>query len=475
MLQTTSTAKALKVFQAHRTTFITEHDLERLANLGIQHVRVPLSWCFTDHDPDLEIDHLKTNATTDDVLLQQFTCRDPFYEDEGVVWPAIPRTLLARFLRSCTKFGITASLDLHTYPGATSPGTFSGLWPLQPRFWLHDNPADAAADYGRQLYRDFVAWVEHLDDEALAGISGISPMNEPAHLAGVFANVPSRNYLPPLPEGMEQLYLHDLNHHSTYQMPKGPHLRVLLWLSDAVQVFRKSKLPKLGKQLHVNLHESVLQEKIVKSTYDKDEAKNETQSSMASHKLLAAWWNKTTTPSERADWAILDIHHYHAWSSECSGATDGPPSGNYSCGDVEGRNAALQRCTEWAPNVFRKAVDEICGKGAKLMSGEFSTSTHHRVRHACNDIDTLKTSYEMQLQAAKKANVEMYYWSYKMPHGGAFRSAWSFTELMYLLGVTDRPDAENLGCGENIPHAKEVTDDFFEAEQKQDGDCLSCT
>jgi aryl-phospho-beta-D-glucosidase BglC (GH1 family) len=125
MLNSTSTAKTLKVFHAHRTSFITEYDLRHLSNMGIRHVRVPLSWCFTDHDPDTEITDLdEKDPNTTASLLEKFTCPDPFYPD--VVWPAIPKVLLTRFLRSCTKFGITASLDLHTYPGATSPGTFSG-------------------------------------------------------------------------------------------------------------------------------------------------------------------------------------------------------------------------------------------------------------------------------------------------------------------------------------------------------------
>ena len=59
-----------------------------------------------------------------------------------------------------------------------------------------------------------------------------------------------------------------------------------------------------------------------------------------------------------------------------------------------------------------------------------------------------------------------------MPYGGAFRSAWSFKELMYLLGVTDRPDEENMACGGHISHAGEVTDDFF---GKTKGSCLICT
>ena len=109
------------------------------------------------------------------------------------------------------------------------------------------------------------------------------------------------------------------------------------------------------------------------------------------------------------------------------------------------------------------------------MSGEFSASTHHGVRHACNDIDTLNATYWMQMKAAEKAKVDMYFWSYKMPYGGAFRSAWSFTELMYLLGMTNRPDLATASCGGHIPHVDEVTDDYFPPANKPSGECLSCT
>ena len=95
------------------------------------------------------------------------------------------------------------------------------------------------------------------------------------------------------------------------------------------------------------------------------------------------------------------------------------------------------------------------------MSGEFSSSTHHRVRHACNDITSLQATYTAQMEAAQAAQVEMYYWSYKMPFGGAFKSAWSFSQLMYLLGVSDRPDESTYNCGEHISHPQEVTDDIF--------------
>ena len=88
-------AHALKIFQAHRASFVTEHDLQRLSQWGVKHVRVPLSWCFTDAHPN-EMNMTDTSKEYTEYLEQQFTCRDPFYsndkDDETVLWPAIPRS-----------------------------------------------------------------------------------------------------------------------------------------------------------------------------------------------------------------------------------------------------------------------------------------------------------------------------------------------------------------------------------------------
>lgn len=157
------------------------------------------------------------------------------------------------------------------------------------------------------------------------------------------------------------------------------------------------------------------------------------------------------------------------------------------CGDNAGRRDALQRCSSWA-TVYRDAVDSECGTGARLASAEFSASTHHRVRHACNDLDTLRASYDAQIDAAEKSNVELFWWSYKMPYGGelvswvqisslvslfslisyfinaptgAFRPAWSFKHLMYLLGVTSHPDETAYDCGEHAALSSEPNDDTF--------------
>eukprot|EP00957_Ditylum_brightwellii_P004516 343146-Ditylum_brightwellii.AAC.1 len=221
------------------------------------------------------------------------------------------------------------------------------------------------------------------------------------------------------------------------KIPNGNHLRVLLWLRDAAETFRSSSLPSLGKELHMNIIESIFSSSDFSEKYTNPEKEK--------MHTIASWWRSATTPEERSTWAILDVHHYHAWDEDCQGTSDGPPVGNYTCNDESAKTATLRRCASWA-SIYRDAVDEECGPGAKLESAEFSSSTHHLVQRACNDIGTLRQTYQLQTEAARDANVGLFYWSFKMPFGGAFRNAWSFKHLMYLLGVLPHPDESNYDC-----------------------------
>lgn len=313
-----------------------------------------------------------------------------------------------------------------------------------------------------------VGWVESLDKETLKGLEALSPMNEPAHLAGIFSKGRGKDppYLPPLPDDQAQALLSKLaaakpgrfsrGSEPLTVVPDGPHLRVFKWLDDAIDTFRTSSLPDRGIELAVNLHESVLRPWDVPGDDDHDMGGRHTS---AMH-VLAAFWRGVTTPRERSTWAVLDIHHYHAWEPQCQGAVDGHVLANYTCAMVEERMDALNRCSSWA-TIYREAVDQECGPNAKIMSGEMSASTHHSVRHACNDPSTLRASYLLQLEAAKRARVKLYWWSYKMPFGGAFRPAWSLSHFLWLMGVLPRPDESHLHCGDHIPIEGEATDDAF--------------
>lgn len=48
-----------------------------------------------------------------------------------------------------------------------------------------------------------------------------------------------------------------------------------------------------------------------------------------------------------------------------------------------------------------------------------------------------------------------------MPYGGAFRNAWSFKQLMYLMGVWDEPDERLYDCGEHVVTPDEPHDLSF--------------
>ena len=314
-----------------------------------------------------------------------------------------------------------------------------------------------------------------------------SPMNEPAHLAGNFDRNDPTNFLPPLPVKIGARYrARFISSNPTSlgsDFPDGTHLRVFRWFDGAIDIFRNSTLPKLGKELHANIHESIFQP-LSDDSGDIDATKRFT--------AIATWWcsdmitdtnitdiGPTTTLQERTTWAVLDVHHYNAWSDGCSGTIDGQNNAGYACGDIEGRTKVLKKCSKWA-QTFRNIIDEQCtimnNKGGssssstytgndddgiddssasasvpvvKLVSGEFSAATYHNSRRSCNDVSGLRDSYTRQVIAGAEANIELMYWSYKMPYGGTFRQAWSFTQLMYNLGIFDRPDTPQFECDSN--------------------------
>ena len=474
--QRQSLRNAILMFQAFRVAYLDlDDELQQIAQQGIQHVRVPMSWCLTDFDPSQDELLVVDQPTTDDdnnklsreqqdhlnaLLMERYVCIDPYFDKqqqdqvEGgatVYWPAVPKPLIVQLLRACHKYNIKATLDIHTYMGGTSLGTFSGVWPRHPLFWLYDQ-AEAKYDAGRRQFQSFIEWVESLsesDPDAFAGIGGITPMNEPAHLAGLFgpgsANPDQQGFVPWLPRDVAGQYIADLQEQSVSQVPipDGAHLRVLLWQSDAVNTFRQSSLPDKGVNIVVNVHESIFARSLVEGDADLSAAATHPRAT----DILASWWQSITTEQERSSWAVLDMHHYHAWEPACQGATDG--SGSYVCGNEQQTDEVLQKCAGWA-GVFRSSFVELGGKlpRPKLYSGEFSASTFHSVLHSCMDLTTLRKSYLAQLEAGNAAGVDLFWWSWKMPYGGAFRPAWSFKHLMYLLGQEgfDHPDESDIPC-----------------------------
>lgn len=452
-----SVKRTIQIFHGFRTSYLDwEEEFPQISKLGITRVRVPISWCLTDHDPGTDSllakdDNIPLSEEEEAELERRYTCLDPFFAKKGeeVRWPAVPRPFLASFLRACSRHNLKATLDIHTYPGGTSIGTFSGVWPRRSIFWEYDDPENVENDLGRGLLHDFFTWVTSLRDSdplAFEGIGGITPMNEPGHLAGLFgpgsANPNVKSFLPSLPDNIAKDFLSELGTgKSDISVPDGPHLRVLKWQSDAIDAFRTTTLADDGIDLYVNVHESVFTPSLAPKGLDEDE-KLEFATA-----IFGAWWAKATTPEERASSIVLDMHRYHAWGPSCQGTVDGPPSGNYTCGDEIATAETLGRCASWA-GVYRQVMDEQLGEGARLMSAEFSASTHHSVLHSCTDTTTLRHTYLAQVEAANDHEVELFWWSFKMPHGGMFRPAWSFKHFLHRLGVEGfGPDESEIVCG----------------------------
>ena len=205
-------------------------------------------------------------------------------------------------------------------------------------------------------------------------------MNEPAHLAGLFDGAKpiitnKETFLPPLPPNVAREYLSELNGdldrmrsesgRNLTEVPDGNHLRVMLWLRDAIDAYRRSTLPSRGKELHVNVHESLFDPYAAPNYY-------------AQMQVFGAWWRSSTTSVERSTWAVLDMHHYHAWGGECRGSIEGPPTGEYACSDDEAKARVFKKCADW-PFAYRGAMEGECEKGMRLASAEFSASTHQYV------------------------------------------------------------------------------------------------
>lgn len=425
LVENNGLAEAVLSFDAYRNYYFDRivSDLPRLHEMGIRSIRVPISWCLTSDDP----------ATVDasKITLDRFACLDPFFAKENVTvyWPAVPKPLVVRFLKECHRWGLKAVLDIHTYPGGTSIGTFSGVWPRPSLFWKYDDPC-SNQDIGRAVFHDFLMWIESLEHDAFDGLGGITPMNEPAHLAGMFGpgsyNPDTESFVPSYSSKNDQLA----------NIPDGPHLRVLRWQSDAIKAFRQTSLRIRGVDLIVNVHESIF----VQALTTGDENDPGGRHPVATQ-IIADWWKRVTTEDERKQWAVLDMHHYHAWETRCYGTVSGQDAA-FRCGSSQAETV-LRSCSTWA-QVFRGALEE---PSARLISGEFSASTYHSVSQSCMDTRTLQLSYENQLQAASAANVDLYFWAWTMPHGGAFRAAWSFRELMHRFDPSLPADESIIPCG----------------------------
>lgn len=365
-------ARAAEMLMAHRRSFVGSSDLEAMASLGIQQVRIPLTWAaFADalapHNPAAYGSH---NPENDAVVVP-----DPFYGGTSA-FVTVPRAWLAGFVRKAAQHNLKVLLDIHAFPGGSSDGTYNGVWPQAPVFWKQNvtgkNGSVAMREIGLWVARALIKWVEGLDAAAQAAVGGLTLMNEPAHLS------------------------------SGHKWASEG--EVLHWLEQAAAAFRASSLPGRGVKLYVNVIETAFKD---------------------FSGTVGPWWAKTFSEAEQQQWAVMDRHWYTAWAGDsCSGRT--VSGGAYTCDQpLDEIRSKLRECARgWAED-FAKQF-----KGLKAVT-EFSAGTFDQALGACMDPSVLGAFLEEQVAAFTDSSVEPFFWSWRMPYGPVFEPGWS---LKHLLG-----------------------------------------
>jgi len=366
---------AIKVFEQHRQTFITNTDLDDCVSLGIKTVRVPFMWmAFADALKPIDDVYGGFDPDSDSAIVP-----DPYYPKE-VSYVTIPRNFLAEFLRNCSSRGLKVILDLHAYPSGAAEGTYNGILPLKSVFWWKNskigNTSVKLRDAGTWIVEKFIRWVEGLDAKTRLGVQGISIMNEPGN----------------------QL-MHELDSKL-----------MLDWLANAGDLFRNSYLPSRGVKFYVNLIQGSIQNFF---------------------EVTPHWWVTTFSETERNLWAVFDMHNYLAWRVDCKGHHADVNEDGYSCSaPIEFIEAKIRNCLE---PFFQQLTDDYPGLKS---SGEFSLGTDSVVGYSCTEPAVLKVFMAQQVDLCRKYNFEPFFWNWKMPYSPKFEPGWSYQSY---VGLAPKP------------------------------------
>lgn len=368
----------IQAFTSHRHSFIGERDLSAISSLGLQMVRLPITWAaFADALAPLDQNVYGSHNPFNETILVP----DPFYVDRAA-FATIPRDWLAQFLVRCSRHGIRVLIDLHAFPGGSSQGTYNGVWPNKPAFWKNKSQLGNTnlSQVGLWIVSAAVKWLEDLSEEAKAGLVGITLMNEPAHLNS----------------GLHFAEEDD----------------VLKWLADAAQIFRISSLPQEGKKLYMQMIDTAFQ--------------NFTHT-------VVPWFFDTFSDSERFSWVVADQHWYTAWDSKnCDMRTD--EAGGLTCDTpLETIRPKMQKCAFSFAQKFQQQF------GMQMAVSEFSAGTSEAALFACQDRDVLRAFLQEQLSAWDAVGLQGFFWSWRMPYGKIFERGWSLRWLAGLEEIANLP------------------------------------
>lgn len=366
---------AIEAFKAHRESFVTNRDFQQLIQLGIRSVRIPIHWCiFADALAAVDADiYGKHDADTDTAILP-----DPYYKDE-VFCATIPRKWFEQKIRDAAAAGLTVVLDVHTMPGGSSDGTYSGIWPLRPQFWQGNakvgNGTVSLRSVGNLIAQKFIDWVETLDDLVDGGhIRGLCFMNEPAHMSF------GKNWV-------------------------NDQEDIIKFLDSYSHSFRQSSLPARKVRLYIQVIDT----------------------GFANWTRVPEWYHGSFSKEERFSWAVISLHFYTAW-----GGAQGSriPGTGYQCeDDLEKIRGVLVGATRSFAQNF---VSQF--RGLRAVT-EWSMGSHYDASLACKTDEVLRIIFQENVNAfavlahSETDRIEPFFWSWKLPYGPEFRQGWSLKDF----------------------------------------------
>jgi beta-glucosidase len=243
---------AIDAVLAHRAEYITEAEIKLMATTAVvTSVRLPLGWwAFVEEAEGITRADGRPSIVT-----------DPVYSDRKFV--TVTHDYLIGILEMFARNGLTVLLDLHAFPGGSSDGSYNGIWPYDPVFFLQDS----LKAQGLDIVRRFCDFYNALPAYLKVTVSSVSIMNEPAHM------LPAQTY------------------------------SMFGWLAQACDVYRTSVVDVATDVTAPLLFVSLI-------------------NTAPSIQEIVQFFIDTFTESELAEWAVMDIHHYFAWNSFASTCYD---------------------------------------------------------------------------------------------------------------------------------------------------------
>lgn len=377
-----------KIFEGHRKTYLGNIPdlLQEIKETGIRAIRLPVTWCIVYEDDAYEIQGEDERTVT--IHKDNMIIKDPYFNDkEETFWVGIPIKDIQTILQTAGRLGLQVLIDFHTYPGGSSYGSYSGTWPKDTKFWNNNR---VAKENIRTIVSKFCNWVKN-DREAMKGLYGITPMNEPAHLAGIdsfYENYPVR-----------------------WKDKNTRFKEITSVLSESIDVFKSSGMNKHSKKLIMNVIET--------STIDFGEQM---------FTVWGDWWKSKTTSEERKTWAGLDIHHYEAWSD--------PNSCNSQNNSAEDCMKHVEE-TDWN-KVFGDIKDKVVSKDDLFYVSEFSNSLYNDTKYSLasglvnneNYKQIRNKYYEKQLHSLYSNNIRGFFWTWDVPLNSNYQNEWSLKDVI---------------------------------------------